>query len=75
MALADVVDERGVYVILNAVDGLAVEQGAEIVVPTAHEAKGREWASARIGEDFTEPIDQEEPTAFRGWAGSRRWWR
>lgn len=27
---------------------------------TAHKAKGSEWASVRIGEDFTEPVDQEE---------------
>jgi superfamily I DNA/RNA helicase len=54
------VDEHGVDVILAAVDKLSVEQGAEIVVSTAHKAKGREWASVRIGEDFTEPMDQEE---------------
>ncbi|MEW2113739.1 hypothetical protein AB0945_00820 [Streptomyces sp. NPDC005474] len=30
------------------------------MVPTAHKAKGREWAPVRIGEDFTEPFDQEE---------------
>ena len=39
---------------------LVDEHGAEIVVSTAHKAKGREWASVRIGEDFTEPLDQEE---------------
>ncbi|WP_405876541.1 UvrD-helicase domain-containing protein [Streptomyces sp. NBC_01136] len=60
LPLVDLVDEHGVDVILGAVDKLAVEQGAEIVVSTAHKAKGREWASVRIGEDFTEPVDQEE---------------
>lgn len=58
--LVDLVDEHGVDVILDAVDRLSVEQGAEIVVSTAHKAKGREWAFVRIGEDFTEPMNQEE---------------
>lgn len=60
LPLVDLVDEHGVEVILNAVDRLSVEQGAEIVVSTAHKAKGREWASVRISEDFTEPVDPEE---------------
>ncbi|MEU5209329.1 UvrD-helicase domain-containing protein [Streptomyces sp. NPDC020742] len=60
LPLVDLVDEHGVDVILQAVDQLAAEQGAEIVVSTAHKAKGREWASVRIGEDFEEPIDPEE---------------
>ncbi len=60
LPLVDLVDEHGVDVILDAVDRLSVEQGADIVVSTAHKAKGREWASVRIGEDFTEPVDQEE---------------
>ncbi|MFG2778168.1 UvrD-helicase domain-containing protein [Streptomyces prunicolor] len=60
LPLVDLVDEHGVDVILDAVDRLSVEQGAEIVVSTAHKAKGREWVSVRIGEDFTEPVDQDE---------------
>lgn len=60
LPLVDLVDEHGVDVILAAVDKLSVEQGAEVVVSTAHKAKGREWDSVRVGEDFTEPVDQEE---------------
>ncbi|MEV0115299.1 UvrD-helicase domain-containing protein [Streptomyces sp. NPDC050844] len=60
LPLVDLVDEHGVDVILAAVDRLAFEQGADIVVSTAHKAKGREWASVRIGDDFTEPVDPEE---------------
>lgn len=41
-------------------DRLADEQNAEITVSTAHKAKGREWSSVRIGEDFTPPAGQEE---------------
>jgi hypothetical protein len=39
---------------------LSAEQDAEIVAFTAHEGRGREWAAVRIGEDFTEPVNQEE---------------
>ncbi|MFB7555488.1 UvrD-helicase domain-containing protein [Streptomyces brevispora] len=63
LPLVDLVDEHGVDVILEAVDKLSDEQGADLVVSTAHKAKGREWASVRIGEDFTEPADQEETDA------------
>jgi hypothetical protein len=42
------------------VDKLSVEQGAEIVLSTAHKAGGRERASVRISEDFTQPMGQEE---------------
>ncbi|MFD7546029.1 UvrD-helicase domain-containing protein [Streptomyces sp. NPDC059816] len=63
LPLVDLVDEYGVEVILAAVDRLAAEQGAEVVVSTAHKSKGREWASVRIGEDFEEPVDQEETDA------------
>jgi hypothetical protein len=61
--LVDLVDEYGADVILNAVDRLSDERTAEIAVSTAHKAKGREWRSVRIGEDFTEPLDPKETDA------------
>ncbi|WP_394427250.1 UvrD-helicase domain-containing protein [Streptomyces sp. SGAir0957] len=51
----DLVDELGTSAILQAVDRLGSEDAADVTVSTAHKAKGREWASVRIGEDFLAP--------------------
>lgn len=62
LPLVDIVDEHGVEVILAAVRKLSEEHDAEIVVSTAHKAKGREWPCVRIGPDF-EPAPDEETDA------------
>ncbi|WP_055567762.1 UvrD-helicase domain-containing protein [Streptomyces atriruber] len=53
--LVDLVDTHGPDAILAAVAGLAPENSADITVSTAHKAKGREWASVRIADDFGPP--------------------
>jgi hypothetical protein len=37
------------------VRGLVDERHADVIVSTAHKAKGREWATVRIANDFPEP--------------------
>lgn len=61
LPLVELVDEHGTDVLLGALSRLSEERAAEIVVSTAHKAKGREWANVRIGADFieTEPEDEE----------------
>ncbi|WP_308432189.1 ATP-binding domain-containing protein [Streptomyces cinnamoneus] len=44
----------------GAVDRLGAENACDVTVSTVHKAKGREWPSVRIGEDFAEP----EPDAL-----------
>jgi hypothetical protein len=58
--LVDLVDKHGTDAILNAVDGLAPEQHAEVTVSTAHKAKGREWDCVRIADDFTPPRNSDQ---------------
>jgi hypothetical protein len=53
----DLVDRYGPSQVIQACDGLADEDVADVVVSTAHRAKGREWASVTIAEDFREPHD------------------
>ncbi|WP_435246301.1 UvrD-helicase domain-containing protein [Streptomyces sp. NRRL F-5630] len=53
--LVDLVDTHGPDAILSAVAGLVPENTADITVSTAHKAKGREWASVRIADDFGPP--------------------
>lgn len=59
----ELIDKHGVDVILDTVSRLSDEAGADITVSTAHKAKGREWSSVRIAEDFTEPEDPENVDA------------
>ncbi|MGH3773799.1 MAG: UvrD-helicase domain-containing protein [Pseudonocardiaceae bacterium] len=61
--LVELIDEHGVDVILDTVSRLSDEAGADITVSTTHKAKGREWSSVRIAEDFTEPEDPENVDA------------
>lgn len=54
------IDSHGADTVLSAVDALSEEDRADTVVSTAHKAKGREWQSVRIAEDFPEPNPGEE---------------
>ncbi|MGH3737124.1 MAG: UvrD-helicase domain-containing protein [Micromonosporaceae bacterium] len=53
------VDTHGPDVIIATMDQLSDESSADVVVSTAHKAKGREWDSVRIAGDFQEPKQPE----------------
>lgn len=53
--LVRLINENGTGPILTAADALVSEDRAELVVSTAHKAKGREWPSVRIHSDFRAP--------------------
>ena len=42
------------------------EDTADLIVSTAHKAKGREWDSVRIANDFKAPQEDEEPRGGDG---------
>ncbi|MDN0195916.1 MULTISPECIES: UvrD-helicase domain-containing protein [Streptomyces] len=56
----DLVDTHGPEAILAAVDKLTDEDDADVIVSTAHKAKGREWPTVRIGDDFPPPKDSDQ---------------
>ncbi|MYX99886.1 UvrD-helicase domain-containing protein [Streptomyces sp. SID486] len=56
----DLVDTHGPEAILAAVDQLTDEQHADVTVSTAHTAKGREWPTVQIGNDFPPPKDTDQ---------------
>ncbi|MFI7094562.1 UvrD-helicase domain-containing protein [Streptomyces lydicus] len=60
LPLVELVDEHGSQALLRALNRLVPEECAEVTVSTAHRAKGREWASVRIADDFTAPDDLDE---------------
>ncbi|TQJ55978.1 UvrD-helicase domain-containing protein [Streptomyces sp. SLBN-115] len=59
----DLVDTHGPDAILAAVDELTDESTADVTVSTAHKAKGREWPTVKIADDFPEPKDTDQHDA------------
>lgn len=49
------VDEHGPEDLINAAYRLADERYAPLVISTAHKAKGREWDTVTVADDFREP--------------------
>lgn len=56
----DLIDEHGPNKVIGIVDNLVSEQHADVIVSTAHKAKGREWDKVRIAPDFREPKKTED---------------
>ena len=60
--LVKLIDDHGPETIIDAVRRLSDERYASLIISTAHKAKGREWDSVRIADDFREPKkDPEKP--------------
>lgn len=59
--MVKLVDEFGVPTILEALENPVREQDADVIVSTAHKAKGREWDAVQLAGDFpTENAQDEE---------------
>jgi hypothetical protein len=58
--MVTLVDTFGIDVILGALDSMCPEANADLIVSTAHKAKGREWDSVRLGPDFPAIAEGEE---------------
>lgn len=50
--MVELVNQYGVDVLLGALNTCVHERAADVVVSTAHKAKGREWDAVRISPDF-----------------------
>lgn len=57
--LVKLVDSHGPERIMKVVDQLVDEHNAQVVISTAHRAKGREWGTVRLAADFAEPYDKD----------------
>jgi hypothetical protein len=61
LPFVDVIDKYGVDVVLHALSRLSAETDAEVTVSTAHSAKGREWSTVRIADDFEPKPTEDDP--------------
>ncbi|WP_223874349.1 UvrD-helicase domain-containing protein [Salinispora mooreana] len=59
------IDDYGAPEIIHAADRLSDERYADLVISTAHKAKGREWDTVQIGGDFRQPAANDNGTPGR----------
>ncbi|MCB0968978.1 MAG: ATP-dependent helicase [Ilumatobacter sp.] len=57
--MVDLIDEYGVDEIKDGLKRCVSEHQAEIVVSTAHKAKGREWPTVVLAADFPDPDERD----------------
>ena len=55
----NLIDNYGVQTVMDVANKAVDEKYADVIVSTAHKAKGREWDSVRIGPDFREPVNED----------------
>lgn len=55
----NVIDTYGVAKVIEIADKSVDEKNADVILSTAHKAKGREWDTVQIAGDFTEPASKE----------------
>ena len=53
------IDDYGPEQVIKAANALVEEKAADVILSTAHKAKGREWPTVLIASDFSEPKRQE----------------
>jgi hypothetical protein len=58
--LVGLLEDYGIDIVCDALDGTVAEAGADVVVSTAHRAKGREWPAVRLGADYPD-LNPDEP--------------
>lgn len=57
--LVRLVDRHGPQVLMEAVARAVPEQAAQLLISTAHKAKGREWSRVKLASDFPPPLGEE----------------
>lgn len=53
--LVNIINRIGANAVIDAIKRLSPESMAQVTVSTAHKAKGLEWDSVRVADDFTPP--------------------
>ena len=55
--MVNIINRIGVNGVIDAVRGLVPEEKAQVTVSTAHKAKGLEWDSVKVADDFCPPVE------------------
>ncbi len=57
--MIDLVDRFGVEALVSALKRVVPESECDVLVSTAHRAKGREWESVKLAGDYLHPVDMD----------------
>lgn len=57
--MIDLVDRFGVEALVSALKKVVLEPESDVIVSTAHRAKGREWDSVKLAGDYLHPVDMD----------------
>lgn len=57
--MVGIINRIGYPAVIDAVKNLSLESEAQITVSTAHKAKGLEWSSVKVADDFTRREDKK----------------
>lgn len=57
--MVGIINRVGVSAVIDAIRGLVTEDKAQVTVSTAHKAKGLEWSSVKVADDFVPPQPDE----------------
>lgn len=57
--MVNIIVKVGASRVIDAIKGLAPRESAQIMVSTAHKAKGLEWDRVKVADDFAPPTDPE----------------
>jgi hypothetical protein len=61
--MVGIINRIGYPAVIDAIRGLSLEENATVTVSTAHKAKGLEWSSVKVADDFVPPTSEDgEPT-------------
>lgn len=58
--MVKMVQDHGVQAILDICDDTTTEAKADVIVSTAHKAKGRQWGAVKIGGDFKVQTEEDQ---------------
>ncbi len=58
--MVGIINRVGINGVIDAIKGLVTEDRARVTISTGHQAKGLEWDSVRVADDFVPRLDGDE---------------
>lgn len=58
--MVNIINRVGISGVIDAIKGLVTEDRARVTISTGHQAKGLEWDSVRVADDFVPRLDEDE---------------